>query len=247
MLTVLLIVVAILVAAGLAYFIVNKTNKGTRTIISVLLWLMIVFLGYKIYDGIMAPIEFNKEKKSRYEPVIERLKVIRDAQVDHKTVTGDYAKNFNQLVSFIDTAKFAVTETKNVIKTVNKGTAFSPIMIEVEERQVDTIGFKAVKDSYTERDYKNIESVPGTSSKYTLETGYVEKVQDIKSPVFMVKIDKGVILEGLDRNLIKQEREAFGGPEVSGEFISVGSLDDVKVNGNWPPFYDTGDKKDSEG
>jgi len=80
-----------------------------------------------------------------------------------------------------------------------------------------------------------------------METGYVEKVQDIKSPVFMVKVDKGVILEGLDRNLIKQEREAFGGPEVSGEFISVGSLDDVKVNGNWPPFYDTGDKKESEG
>ena len=63
MLTVLLIVVAILVAAGLAYFIVNKTNKGTRTIISVLLWVVILFLGYKIYDGIMAPIEFNKEKK----------------------------------------------------------------------------------------------------------------------------------------------------------------------------------------
>ena len=247
MLTVLLIVVAILVAAGLAYVIVNRTNKGTRTIISILLWLVIVFLGYKIYDGIMAPIEFNKEKKARYEPVIERLKVIRDAQVDHKTVTGDYAKNFAQLVTFIDTAKFAVTETKNVIKQVNKGTAFNPLMVEIEERQVDTIGFKPVRDSYSDRDYKSIESVPGTSSKFAMETGYVEKVQDIKSPVFMVKIDKSVILEGLDRNLIKQEREAFGGPEVSGEFISVGSLDDVKVNGNWPPFYDTGDKKESEG
>ena len=247
MLTVLLIVVAILLAAGLAYFIVNKTNKKTRAIISILLWVAIAFLGYKIYDGIMAPIEFNKEKKVRYEPIIERLKVIRDAQVDHKTVTGDYAKSFNQLVSFIDTARFAVTETKNVIKTVNKGTAYSPIMIEVEERQVDTIGFKDVKESYVERNYKDLAKVPNLGIDFSMETGYVEKVQDIKSPVFLVKVDKGAVLEGLDRNLVKQEKEAFGGPEVSGEFISVGSLDDVKVNGNWPPFYDTGEKKDSEG
>ncbi|MDJ0646246.1 MAG: hypothetical protein QNJ57_09730 [Flavobacteriaceae bacterium] len=247
MLTVLIIIVAILIAAGLAYFIVNKTNKGTRLIVSVLLWLVIAFLGYKIYDGIMSPIEFNKEKKARYAKVIDRLKIIRDAQVDHKTVTGDYAKKFDQLVAFIDTAKFAVTETKNIIKTVNKGTTYSPIMIEVEERQVDTIGFKAVKDSYAERDYKNMAKVPEADINFSLETGYVEKVQGIKSPVFQAKVDKGVILVGLDRNLIKQEKEAFGGPEVSGEFISVGSLDDVKVNGNWPPFYDTGESKDSEG
>ncbi len=246
MLTVLIIIAAIALVGGLAYFIVNKASSKSRPIISILLWLLIVFLGYKIYQGIQAPIKFNKEKKARYTKVIDRLKIIRDAQVDHKAVTGDYAKKFENLVAFIDTARFAVTETKNIIKTVNKGTDYSPIMIEVEERVVDTVGFKPVKDSYSQRDYKNMADVPDANTKFTMETGYVEKVQGIKSPVFQAKIDKGIILDGLDIHLIKQEKEAFGGPEVSGEFISVGSLDDVKVNGNWPPFYDTGDKKDSE-
>ena len=247
MLTVLIIIAAIALVGGLAYFIVNKASAKSRPIISILLWLLIVFLGYKIYQGIQAPIKFNKEKKVRYAKVIDRLKIIRDAQVDHKSVTGDYAKKFENLIAFIDTANFAVTETKNIVKTVNKGTDYSPIMIEVEERVIDTVGFKPVKDSYTQRDYKNMASVPGTNTSFVMETGYVEKIEGIKSPVFQAKVDKGFILDGLDIHLIRQEKEAFGGPEVSGEFISVGALDDVKVNGNWPPFYDTGEKTDSEG
>ena len=39
-----------------------------------------------------------------------------------------------------------------------------------------------------------------------------KKYRASKSPVFQSKVDKGVILEGLDRNLIKQEKEAFRWP-----------------------------------
>jgi hypothetical protein len=50
----------------------------------------------------------------------------------------------------------------------------------------------------------------------------------------------------MDENLIKQEKEAIGGEEVRGEFIRVGSLTDVSEDGNWPPYYDKGDKKIKE-
>lgn len=245
MITVLIIVVAILIAAALAYLIVNKTNKGTRLIISLLLWVLIFFLGYKIYDGIMSPIKFNKEKVARYTPVIKNLKLIRDAELAYKEVTGDFTKNETNLITFIDTAKFAITEVKNEIKDVNVGSEFSPIMVTKEFRKVDTVGYKPVKDAFAGRDYKNMFKVPGTDTKFTVETGYVEKVQGVKAPVFMVKVAKKAILEGLDKNLLKQEIEAVS-PEVTGEFISVGSLDDVKVNGNWPPLYDNKDKKDKD-
>ena len=70
-------------------------------------------------------------------------------------------------------------------------------------------------------------------------------MQGVRSPVFLVKVAKEVILEGLPIHLIKQEKEALA-PEVTGEFISVGSLDDVKTNGNWPITYDTAEAKDKK-
>ena len=244
MLTILIIVIAILVTGALAYLIANKVPKKIRPIISIVLWLLVVFLGYKIYQGIMEPIKFNKEKTVRYSKVIHNLKIIRDAEIAHKTVTGDFTNKPNDLIKFIDTAKFAVTETKNVIKTVNKGTDYSQIMIEVEERTVDTIGFKDVRASFAGRDYKNMFDVPGTSTKFELKTGYVEKVQGIKSPVFLAQVAKEIVLEGLSKQLIRVEKEALA-PEVTGEYISVGDLDDVKTNGNWPIIYDTGEVKDN--
>jgi hypothetical protein len=49
----------------------------------------------------------------------------------------------------------------------------------------------------------------------------------------------------LNKDFIRQEKEALGGPEVRGEFVSVGSLDDVKTGGNWPPLYDPKEDKDN--
>ena len=115
-------------------------------------------------------------------------------------------------------------------------------MIEVEERVVDTIGYKDVRADFAGRDYKNMFKVPDTDAHFDLKTGYVEKVQGIKSPVFIAQVDKAIVLDGLSEQLIRQEKEALA-PEVTGAYVSVGDLEDVKTNGNWPIIYDTGEVK----
>ena len=244
MLTIFIIIVAIAATGALAYLIANKVPQKTRPIISIVLLLLAVLLVYKIYKGIMGPIKFNKEKVERYSPVIDNLKTIRDAQLAHKQVTGNFSNNAANLIKFIDTAKFAITKVENIVVQVNKGTAAQPIMVEEEQRVTDTIGYKPVRANFASRDYSKMFNVPGTEAKFDLKTGFVEKVQGIKSPVFLVQIAKEKVLEGLPRHLIKQEIEALA-PEVTGEFISVGSLDDVKTNGNWPQLYDTGGAKNN--
>ena len=114
MTTILIILVSVIAVGFLAYLIVNKIPKKLRPIISIVLWILILFLGYKIYQGIMGPIEFNKEKRARYAKVIDNLKMIRDAQIAHKEVTGNFTDKPANLIAFIDTAKFAVT--KRLIK-----------------------------------------------------------------------------------------------------------------------------------
>jgi len=241
MTSILIIIVSILAVAGLAYLIVNKLPAKLKPVLSVVLWVVIVFFAYKIYNSIMEPIKFNNEKKERYAKVINNLKIIRDAEIAYAEVNRRFTANYNDLISFIDTAQFAVTEVKNIVVTEQRGR----ITVDVEKRIVDTVGFEPVINSFKGRDYKNMMNVPGTDAKFELKTGTVEKVQGVQASVFEAKIDKAVVLEELNKDLIRQEKEALGGINVPGEYIAVGSLEEVNSNGNWPPFYD-GPKEQSE-
>jgi uncharacterized protein YpmB len=234
MISILIIIVSILAVAGLSYLIVNKLPSKFKPVISILLWVVIIFFGYQIYQSIMKPIHFHKEKRIRYAKVVENLKIIRDAEIAYGEVNRRFTSNAQELISFIDTAKFAITEIRNEVVTEQRGR----ITIDVERRVVDTVGFEAVAKSFEGRDYKNMMSVPGTNAKFELKSGTVEKVQGVQTSVFEAKVDKAVVLEGMDRDLIRQEKEALGGINVPGEYITVGSLNEVNSNGNWPPFYD---------
>lgn len=243
MMTILIIVAGIVVTGLLAYAIVNFIPRKLHWIISVILIILAVLLVYKINFEIRKPIKFNKEKKVKYAKVINNMKIIRDAEVAHKRVTGTYTANGENLIQFIDTAKFALTQIRNVPKTINLG---GGITKEIEERVVDTIGYEDVRASFVGRDYKNMLQIPGTDQKFKIEVGEIEKIVGLRAAVFEIKVDKGLILKGMDLNLVKQEKEAIGGEEIRGAFIRVGSLGEVSEDGNWPPFYDQGVKKYNE-
>lgn len=243
MTTFIIIVAGIIVTGLIAYAIVNFIPRKLHWIISIILIGLAVFLVYKINFEIQKPMKFNKEKKVRYAKVIQKLKILRDAEVAHRKVTGKYTANGEDLIKFIDTAEFALTQTRNVVKTVNVG---GGITKEVEERVVDTIGYEPVKNMFAGKDYQNMLQIPDTDQDFVIEVGTVEKIAGLKAPVFEIKVDKALILKGMDYNLIKQEKEAIGGEEIRGEYLRVGSLDEVSEDGNWPPFYDKGDKKDNE-
>ena len=243
MTTVLIIIVGIIVTGFLAYAIVNYIPRKLHWILSIVLLLIAAFLVYKINFEITKPIKFNKEKKEKYAKVINNLKIIRDAEVAYKKVNGKYTTSGEELITLIETAEYALTQTRYVPKTIKLG---GGITKEIEERVVDTIGYEPVINSFKGRDYKNMMKIPGINQNFKIEIGEIEKIEGLKASVFEVKVDKALILDGMDENLIKQEKEAIGGDEIRGAFIRVGSLSDVSEDGNWPPYYDKGDKKIKE-
>ena len=242
------IFVAIIVAALVAFLIVKYLPLKLRPLASILLIALAVLLTWKIYDGIMKPINFDKEKTVIYTKVVDRLKIIRDAQIAHRDVTGSYTKDLEGLVRFIDTAKLAITNTSTVVEKVNKGTKWQPLMVDVEKKVTDTIGYKPVLEDFVGRDYKNMFKVPDTDKKFTIELGVVEKVAGLEVPVFEAKVPKADVLIGMDVSLVKQEIEAITTDQIKGAYISVGSLVEVTTGGNWPPSYDKADyaKKDDK-
>jgi len=235
------ILAAVIVTFAIAYLIVKYLPLKLRWIPSLVLLALAIFLGIEIYGGVMKPINFNIKKRVRYAKVIENLKVIRDAEIAHKEVTGNYTKDLEGLIKFIDTAQFAITNTTTVVEKVNKGTKWQPIMVDVEKRVTDTIGYEPVVDKFTGRDYQSMHKVPGTDKVFSVEVGTIEKIAGLQVPVFEVKIPKIDVLKGMDSYLIRQELEAITNDQIKGEFISVGSLAEVTTGGNWPPFYDKAD------
>ncbi len=233
------IILAVIGVAVMAYAIVNLIPKKLHWILSLIFIGLIAYLTSLIYGGIMKPINFDKKKKVKYAKVIDHLKMIKDAQIAHRKIAGGYIAKPQDLITFVDTAKYALTQvrTEEYEAKVSGG-----LTIKKERRVVDTIGYKPVVEDFKGRDYKKMFNVPDANAQFEMVVDSVDKA-GIVSPVFRARVAKEVVLAGMDKKLIDLEKKTLGGTNVKGEYISVGSLSDVKVAGNWPPFYDNKDKE----
>ena len=208
--------------------------------IQALLWVLIVFFSFKIYNSINGPINFNKTKNVRYAQVIDRLKDIRKAQIAHKDVKGVFADNFDSLVAFIDTGIFTLTQKRDSSYMEYDKTYRIDMLREVVV--IDTLGTVPVKDSLfgTSENYKNMAFVPiegVEDSVFSIKAQIIDK-NGYKVPVFEVKVSKNIVLFDQDQDLLKQENETVSVDGVNGPAIVLGSLTDVSTNGNWPTIFD---------
>jgi len=204
------------------------------------LWILIVFFSYKIYDSINGPINFNKTKNERYAQVIDRLKDIRKAQIAHKDVRGVFANNFDSLIAFVDTGIFTLIQKRDSSYLEYDRTYRIDMLREVVV--IDTLGTVAVKDSLfgTTEDYKQMAYIPikGVEDKtFEIKAEIIDK-NGYKVPVFEVKVAKDIILYDQDTDLVKQENETVSVDGVNGPALILGSLTDVSTNGNWPTIFD---------
>ena len=81
-----------------------------RLIINLVLVALVFFLIFVLYDSINEPIEFQNEKDRREGAVINRLTDIRKAQELYREVHGEYAKDFDSLISTMRNGKIPVVK-----------------------------------------------------------------------------------------------------------------------------------------
>src|SRR5699024_7181171 len=167
-------------------------------------------LGYLIYDSIETPIQFQKVKKERYMPVINRLKTIRKAEMAYKDVNDRYSGDFDSLVAFIDTAQFTLVEERDTSYLDKEFKKTYGVDKYIQDIVKDTLGYTSVRDSlFKDNDaYKNMMYVPNTDRqvKFELEADSIYKGEKY-IPVFEAKVDKAIVLKGLDEHLIQHEKE----------------------------------------
>ena len=194
---------------------------------------------YLIYKSIQTPIEFARESKARYAKVIAVLKDIRKSEEAYEAVNKTYTNSFDELEKFIENGQFYITTQRDT-----SWTEFDKhFKIDVLKQNVvtDTIGKVLVKDSLFKGSdrYKQMASVTigDRTLPIKIETGVITRENEVKFPVFEVKISKKDILEGLDEEEIEKELQKVGVNDIKGPYVSVGSMTEVSSSGNWPSYY----------
>jgi len=240
MITLILLIVGVCLATvGIVWAIDKHVSQKMKPILFLVFGLISIFLGYKIYQSITGPIEFNKVKQERFGKVIDKLKDIRNAQEAYKSVNQKYTGDFKQLVNFIDTGKYIITQQRDSSYTyfdeVYKIDQIKEVVI------IDTLRFVSVKDSLFKTDmrYKTLADIPNAANgeKIQMKADIIEK-SGYKAPVFKAWVKKDVLLYDQQKSLRQKENAEKSVEQVNGNEISVGSLEEVSTSGNWPPVYD---------
>ncbi len=213
-----------------------------KIVVQLVLWVVIGFLGFLVFNSINGPVKFNKVKQERYAKAVENLRDIRRAQLAYRAITGKFEKNPEKLISFIDTAKFTLTQRRD-----SSFIRFNKILKIDEPKDtvvIDTLGYASVKDSlFKTGSHKLMMKVPveGVDANFEMDAGYINK-NDLRIPVFETKVSKDVLLFDQDKDLLAQEKEVVSVDGVNGPFLSVGSMTEVMTSGNWPRTYGANDQ-----
>ena len=195
-----------------------------RIIIQVVLLVVIVFLGYFVYQSIMEPVHFDTEKRAREKVVIEKLKDIRLSQFVFKRVNGSYANNFDSLVAFLAVAEIPIVkmvpdpEDTTFTKTIN-----------------DTIGYIKVSDSlFSRKNYRldQLSLIPFSNDElFEINADTIER-GGVDVHVFLAEAPYTAYLQGMDKqtiiNIIAKREDIDKYPG-----LKVGSLTEASTDGNW--------------
>ena len=199
-----LILAVILMTVGIVYLIDKYVPKKYKPFILVGLWTLIIYLGYITFMSIYGEIQFNQLKEKRYKVVIENLKDIRDSELAHRTVTGQFEGNWDSLVKFIETEKFTITQRRDSTVIDKELTRIYGVDTTKDIVIIDTLGFVPVKDSLFGADprYKTMMYIPtlNDGQKFDLKAGVLEQ-NGVNIPVFEASVSKKILLFDQDEEL----------------------------------------------
>ncbi len=199
--------------------------------IQILLAILIVVISYFIYEGIMKPIRFKREKNYRYGKVIQRLKDIRTAELSYKEVNHEFTGSFDTLINYVK------NDSMPIVKAI--GRIPDELLDSITEEQAvkrgiiirDTIRI-SVLDSILPKNYPvdSLRYIPCTDEKeFKLGAGIIVTGSKVKVKVFEASALNFDILNGMDKQLIINLNDLSKFPG-----LKVGSLEDANNNaGNW--------------
>ncbi len=238
------VAVVVLLIAG--SFMVSANSKIIKYVLSVILIGFVFFAGYMLFESIMTPIRFNKEKQKRYQSTVDELKRVRTAQIAYKNENGKYTKYLDSLKTFIQSDSLTVIRKEGSVPDtiyLQQGNNLKKAERECLRMGIkgfvrDTIRVAITDTLYKDYNFDKFGIVPYTNGyKFEMDTSTVD-AGGMKINVFEAKVLNEILLKGLDRQLILNlNDDAIKNDRYPG--LKVGSLEENNNNeGNWDKEYD---------
>jgi hypothetical protein len=207
-----------------------------KTALRIILGLVIIGLGYALYQSIQTPIEFRQVKQQRYEATIQKLKDIRKAQLAYKDEHGKFTGSFDTLINFIKTDSLSVVKAIGRIpdSLLEQGMTEQQALREgIISR--DTIRL-AIKDSLFRQEFNadDLWRVPYTDNdSFQLGATSVES-GNVEVEVFEAKVHNDVLLHDQNQQLVINLNERMEKKLNKFPGVKVGDLKQPNNNaGNW--------------
>ena len=109
-------------------------------VLSAFFFVVAIGLTVVLVSNIKSKVDEDKRIERQEALVINKLKMIRDAEVAYLGTNGKYTSDFDSLISFIDTGRIYITQRSEEIEIL----AYQNEKVTVT---IDTIGYVSVKDS----------------------------------------------------------------------------------------------------
>ncbi len=200
--------------------------------IQIALFLLIIFLAFKLYESIKEPIIFEKKKTERFDAVVYNLLKIRDLEIAYKQQYNEYCDNWDTLTHF------ALVDSFRVVKA--EGTRPDTIATDAEALALgliirDTTSI-SIKDSLFKNpiDLDSLKYVPfGGGEIFFLAKDTIPTASGITVPVFEANVLNKVYLKGLNKQeIINMNAEAKKLDRFPG--LKVGDVKEPNNNaGSW--------------
>lgn len=187
-------------------------------ILSLVFFVIAIGLGYLLYKGVDDVVEQEKRIALVEAATIEKLQMLRDANLAYQASNGKYAANWNDLKNFIQNGKIWIVQRTETTKLLEYGKEEITV-------KFDTLGSVAVMDSlFNERKYPefNLETmaiVPGSGGKQF--EFFADKIERNNYQVNVFEIR--------DPDPINPERKINNNEKA----LKVGSRTDASTEGNW--------------
>ena len=187
-------------------------------ILTIVFVMISIVLAYVLVNSIRTDINEEKRITTIEKDIIEKLKMIRDAQVAYQAVNGNYTSEWDKLINFVDTGKIYITQRREHVITLDYGA--DSVVIDI-----DTLGSVRVIDSLFSADKYpnfNLERLP-----------YVPGNETKTFDIFADEINKG----GVNVDVFEVKDPAPVNParlkKASRGALRVGSRTEVTTAGNW--------------
>ncbi|MDD3636368.1 MAG: hypothetical protein RBR84_00090 [Bacteroidales bacterium] len=194
-------------------------------ILKIVLFAVIIVLGYMVYESINKPVRFKKERAQREVEVVQRLKDIRNAQSIFKQANNSYTPSFDSLIAFLKSGEIPVVK----LVPDPEDTTFTKTIS-------DTLGYVKVLDSLFGKrksfNVDNIRYIPFSDGvEFEMDAGSIDR-GGVTVSVFEVKAPFMAYLKGLEEqriyNIIAGEEDIDKYPG-----LKVGSMTEPSTDGNW--------------